>query len=262
MYLHSTYILYTHIKIFDFGFGSLLLHSSLYRSSDPNYRAKFRGYYIPRQQCEVTDTANVLSIDVKDLVYVDNTGRSMLFHAQWSDEQHEKVTPKISLQNKTEKESIFDVVLAGLNDILDKENSSTKQNVKTDTREETAAAVTDVKMKIQQKKNGIKRKRDEENEGKRSLKKDNIWFNNKAASQDCPYCDYKATTKRNLKRHVESKHQGVCYSCDYCAYKATTKGNLKIHVESKHQGVCYSCDHCDYKATQKRSLKKHKLMHH
>ena len=70
-------------------------------------------------------------------------------------------------------------------------------------------------------------------------------------SHFCSYCDY--------KRHVESQHEGVCYSYNYCDFKATTKGHLKIHVESLHEGVRYSCNQCDHKdkATQKVHLKKH-----
>ena len=101
----------------------------------------------------------------------------------------------------------------------------------------------------------------------------------------CEDCDYTATTKMGVYQHVQSKHEGVCYTCDQCEYKATQKGNLKTHVkakheeaqyqcrecehkygtknclddhiQSKHEGIRYSCDHCEYKATRKYSLKIH-----
>ena len=46
-------------------------------------------------------------------------------------------------------------------------------------------------------------------------------------------CDYQATKKGDLKRHIESIHEGVHYTCDQCEYKATQKGDLRKHVKSK-----------------------------
>ena len=39
------------------------------------------------------------------------------------------------------------------------------------------------------------------------------------------YCDYKATEKGNLQRHVKSIHCGVKYSFEYCVYMVTTKSS-------------------------------------
>ena len=47
-----------------------------------------------------------------------------------------------------------------------------------------------------------------------------------------------ATTARDLKIHVESKHKSKRYPCSKCEYAATRADNLKRHVESKHK-VCY-----------------------
>ena len=46
--------------------------------------------------------------------------------------------------------------------------------------------------------------------------------------------DLEANFAGHLKEHVESIHEGVRYSCDQCDYRATTKGNLKRHEMSKH----------------------------
>ena len=48
-----------------------------------------------------------------------------------------------------------------------------------------------------------------------------------------------------MKKHVESIHDGICYSCGQSEYKATVKGHLKRHVESIHEGVHYSCNQCE-----------------
>ena len=44
------------------------------------------------------------------------------------------------------------------------------------------------------------------------------------------------------------------YICEQCDYKATQKGNLLRHIESIHEGVKCPCEQCDYKATCKESL--------
>ena len=74
----------------------------------------------------------------------------------------------------------------------------------------------------------------------------------------CDNCQYKGATPGNLKKHVESIHEGGCYPCDQCDYKATWKSLLKTHVKSTHEGICYTCAQCDYKATQKSNLRTHR----
>ena len=51
-----------------------------------------------------------------------------------------------------------------------------------------------------------------------------------------------ATQAGNLKRHVESKHEGVRYPCMKCDYVTTRKNYLEAHIESIHEGVSYSCE--------------------
>ena len=48
---------------------------------------------------------------------------------------------------------------------------------------------------------------------------------------------------------MKSIHDGVKYSCEYCDYKATEKGSLQKHLKSFHKGVKYSCEYCDQKVT-------------
>ena len=38
------------------------------------------------------------------------------------------------------------------------------------------------------------------------------------------------------------------YGCDQCKFKATQQGDLKKHKQSKHEGVRYGWNQCDYKA--------------
>ena len=44
------------------------------------------------------------------------------------------------------------------------------------------------------------------------------------------HCEYKATRKQSLHKHVQSVHDGVKYNCVQCEYKATRKQSLQQHV--------------------------------
>ena len=47
------------------------------------------------------------------------------------------------------------------------------------------------------------------------------------------------------------------FPCDQCEYKATHKDTLLRHIRSKHEYVKLPCDQCDYKSTDKVNLIKH-----
>ena len=59
---------------------------------------------------------------------------------------------------------------------------------------------------------------------------------------------------------MESIHEGECPPCQQCDYKGTSKSNLKQHMASFFEGECHPCQQCDYKATQKQNLKTDILM--
>ena len=60
-------------------------------------------------------------------------------------------------------------------------------------------------------------------------------------------CEFKASWKGNLMRHIKSIHEGVRFpviiyeganfSCDQCEFKASWKGDLFRHIKSIHEGV-------------------------
>ena len=66
-----------------------------------------------------------------------------------------------------------------------------------------------------------------------------------AKHHQCNQCDYKATLKGDLLKHIQSKHEGVKFPCDQCDFKAKGKGQLLRHIKSKHEGVKFPCDQCD-----------------
>ena len=78
----------------------------------------------------------------------------------------------------------------------------------------------------------------------------------------CKSCDYKNVNRSNLKRHVESVHEGKRHPCSHCDYQATQLGHLKRHIKSSHEGIKYSCSHCDYQATQNNNLRLHVIRVH
>ena len=74
---------------------------------------------------------------------------------------------------------------------------------------------------------------------------------------ECDQCESKFLRKDHLKRHIQSKHEGVRYACNQCDYQASYNCDLRRHIQSKHEGVRYACDQCEYQATQQDSLKMH-----
>jgi len=53
-------------------------------------------------------------------------------------------------------------------------------------------------------------------------------------SYTCSQCEHVATRASDLKRHVESIHEGVRYPCSQSEHVATTASHLKSHVKNKH----------------------------
>ena len=84
----------------------------------------------------------------------------------------------------------------------------------------------------------------------------------KVSQFPCRECNYVAKRANTLKRHKESKHEGIRYPCLECYYAATTAGDLKKHMENKHEGIRYPCNDCDYAATRARDLKRHNKRKH
>ena len=71
----------------------------------------------------------------------------------------------------------------------------------------------------------------------------------------CNQCDYRATGRGNLQRHIQSKH--FKFSCNQCIYQATEMNHLQTHIKSQHEGVKYPCNQCDYRAKTREILRSH-----
>ena len=78
----------------------------------------------------------------------------------------------------------------------------------------------------------------------------------------CIECDKKFASKRNLKHHFQSVHEGVRFNCDQCKKTFTFNESLKSHVKTQHSGRSVMCDFCDFTTKRKDSLKLHVSVKH
>ncbi|KAE9379119.1 hypothetical protein N431DRAFT_434125 [Stipitochalara longipes BDJ] len=66
---------------------------------------------------------------------------------------------------------------------------------------------------------------------------------------NCPFCDLKCSSQRELQNHIDSQHSGKSLeerkriSCTYlgCNKRFTKPGNLKIHIRTAHMGERFIC---------------------
>jgi general transcription factor IIIA len=66
---------------------------------------------------------------------------------------------------------------------------------------------------------------------------------------NCPFCDRRCSSQRELEKHIESQHAGTTLeqrktiSCGYlgCDKTFTKKANLNVHVRTAHDGERYIC---------------------
>lgn len=73
-----------------------------------------------------------------------------------------------------------------------------------------------------------------------------------------PGCKYVAAQKRYLREHRQAIHEGIKYSCDMCDHRATTKSNLKKHKQLKHDlDKFFPCHQCEYTASTVGELTQH-----
>ena len=65
--------------------------------------------------------------------------------------------------------------------------------------------------------------------------------------------------KRNLKRHIESVHEGIKpFKCNICDYETAQKGHLKKHKDSVHEGIKpYKCHICQFESATSSHVKRH-----
>ena len=61
----------------------------------------------------------------------------------------------------------------------------------------------------------------------------------------CDLCNYLASKKSHLKQPKVSINFGIKGLVKHhCVYAARDRSNLKRNIESKHEGIMYPCDQC------------------
>ena len=77
----------------------------------------------------------------------------------------------------------------------------------------------------------------------------------------CGKCNKQYASNAGLFQHKKSVHEWDQYSCNECEYKATVKRHLTRHIKLIHQGQ-YPCEQCDYKIKRKDTLHAHQLKYY
>ena len=69
----------------------------------------------------------------------------------------------------------------------------------------------------------------------------------------CNICEFKSSSKGNLKHHVMNIHENQKpFQCEECEYKSSEKCDLKQHVMAVHEQIKpFKCDQCEYKCSVK-----------
>jgi len=82
------------------------------------------------------------------------------------------------------------------------------------------------------------------------------------SENSCKLCEFKASSNRQLKKHVDIKHKGLRHYCSHCDYSTTRKETLKIHEDAVHRKIKHNCQFCDYISSYKRQVKIHEAVAH
>ena len=100
--------------------------------------------------------------------------------------------------------------------------------------------------------------------------------------QICPICK---SNNSNLKRHIQSVHEGIkpphtdgycghkshdnikkadktnCPICPICEKYFSYKSSLKNHIQGRYEGIRHPCLECSYTSADKSTLSRHMKTH-
>jgi uncharacterized Zn-finger protein len=82
---------------------------------------------------------------------------------------------------------------------------------------------------------------------------------------DCLECDYKATEKSHLTRHINSIHRGIRkFKCELCESSFTASSSLATHLQSVHNKIRFVCTFqgCDKSYSRQGYLNNHIKVFH
>ena len=83
-------------------------------------------------------------------------------------------------------------------------------------------------------------------------------------SDRCNLCDYVPSkpSKKTIRIHKESVHDGLKHQCPHCEREWTTRSNMKKHIESRHSGKKKQCSRCNFTTAVTANLKYHERKEH
>ena len=73
----------------------------------------------------------------------------------------------------------------------------------------------------------------------------------------CELCEFKATLKKDLTQHIQSKHEVVSYYCDQYKYIILQRDDLYRHICCQHEGLRHYCNKCEYNSSDPSNLLQH-----
>jgi KRAB domain-containing zinc finger protein len=76
---------------------------------------------------------------------------------------------------------------------------------------------------------------------------------------DFEECEYKCSSKGNLKRHIKIVHNKIKdFKCTLCEFKCSLNSHLKIHIKQVHDKIKdFECQECEFKFSTNSHLKQH-----
>ena len=60
----------------------------------------------------------------------------------------------------------------------------------------------------------------------------------------CSQCEYKATQKGNLQKHIKSVHEGQISPRSHCGNRYTDRSSLMRHIKTVHEDLVFPCFQC------------------
>ncbi|KAL7302116.1 hypothetical protein TKK_0005343 [Trichogramma kaykai] len=105
-------------------------------------------------------------------------------------------------------------------------------------------------------KSRLKMPNDAGNIDKSNLKK-HIESRHNGITHACVICGKKFSNKSNLKKHFKRVHNDILHECDICGKQYENLSSLQQHVKSSHPSNIYTCNECGKSFSQKNNLKMH-----
>lgn len=78
----------------------------------------------------------------------------------------------------------------------------------------------------------------------------------------CNKCEYTATAKPSLKRHLDFVHNGFKIKCDECNKLFSGYSPLRRHIKRDHKYEMKYCDLCDFHGRSTDDVRFHKSKNH